>query len=413
MIRMDEFNKIRKAFYDDGNTINEIAIKFKRSWATVDKIIKSSRDDRSIDRKSTRRPKVSSQEVKDAIANKLLEEKKLRVKKKQRLTAKKIYEELIQSGVYHGSIRRMQELVKEVRDQLVQTQPESYLPLEFTLGSTVQVDHGEVECIVEDNRRIHFLFVMSIPGTTLRYCQIFATKAQEAWGEFHERAFQFFNGMFPRVIYDNDTVLVKSLKEDKRLMTEFALHLIEHYGFEAIFCNPASGNEKGSVENAVGYCRRNYLNGCPVFANTQEANSYLEEQCKETIKNSTHYRSGESLTDIRNELESKLQPLFPSKMWRRWVKRQVNHYQLVEVDCHRYSAPEKFVLAYLRVGIGAEIVDLYDGNSLVASHTRQFIVGKDSLFLDHYLGQLCRKPGALWDCKAVQEYTKDELFLAL
>ena len=35
---MDEFNKIRKAFFQEGLSINEIARKFKRSWETVDVI---------------------------------------------------------------------------------------------------------------------------------------------------------------------------------------------------------------------------------------------------------------------------------------------------------------------------------------------------------------------------------------
>ena len=129
----------------------------------------------------------------------------------------------------------MQELVNHVREKLSLTKPQSFLPLEFTPGSTAQVDHGEVDCIIEEERRTSFLFVMAIPGTGLRYCQLFATKAQEAWGEFHERAFRFFDGIFPRLIYDNDTVLVKSLKE-KRLMTDFAVHLVEHYGFETQPC---------------------------------------------------------------------------------------------------------------------------------------------------------------------------------
>lgn len=264
MIRMDEFNKIRKAYLIDRLSINEIAINFSRSWATVRKIVNSSRDEFSDDeRKAARTSKVGTQEVLDAIADKIKEEQLLKVKRKQCMTAKVIFEELTAKGVYKGSRRRMQELVNHVREKLSLTKPQSFLPLEFTPGSTAQVDHGEVDCIIEEERRTCFLFVMAIPGTGLRYCQLFATKAQEAWGEFHERAFRFFDGIFPRLIYDNDTVLVKSLKE-KRLMTDFAVHLVDHYGFENSFCNPASGNEKGSVENNVGFCRRNYLHGCPV-----------------------------------------------------------------------------------------------------------------------------------------------------
>lgn len=224
MIRMDEFNKIRKAHFVDGLSINKIAIKFNRSWTTVKKIIGTSRDE--IPKEcSSRKATVSTQEVMDAISDWLLEEDRLNVKRKQRSKAKKIFEELTSRGIYKGSKRRMQELVNDVRRRQTQINPKSFLPLEFALGTVGQVDHGEAECIIEDIRRTFYLFVLSVPGTVLRYCQLFATKAQEAWGEFHERAFQFFKGRFLRLIYDNDTVLIKF--EDKNpSMTNFALHLI-------------------------------------------------------------------------------------------------------------------------------------------------------------------------------------------
>lgn len=412
MIRMDEFNKIRKDYFVDHLSINEIAKKYNRSWATVHKIVNTSRDEFSdSEKKYTRIPKVATQEVMDAIADKIREEQLLKVKKKQRLTAKVIFEELTAKGIYLGSQKRMQELVKEVRQKLAQLQPESFLPLEFS-GSTAQIDHGEVECIIDKERRTCFLFVLAVPGTGLRFCQLFATKRQEAWGEFHERAFRFFNGIFTRIIYDNDTVLVKYLKE-KRLLTNFAVHLVEHYGFEISFCNPASGNEKGSVENNVGFCRRNYLHGCPVFGDTQHANAYLEGRCIEAVANDVHFKLETPLSKMLAEVQANLSPLLPAKNWRSWMQRKVNSYQQINVDNHGYSVPEKYVMTDLRVGVGAELIDIFDGDVLIVRHKRQFTLGKDSLILDHYLDQLSKKPGALWDCKAIQEIATDEVLLLL
>jgi len=309
-------------------------------------------------------------------------------------------------------MRRMHELVNDVRRRQTKIEPKSYIPLEFTPGTVGQVDHGEVECIIEGMRRIFYLFVISVPGATLRFCQLFATKAQESWGEFHEKAFRFFNGRFPRLIYDNDTVLIKF--EDKNpSMTNFALHLIEHYEFESNFCNPASGNEKGSVENGVGFCRRNYLNGCPNFVDLQEANTYLEKQCHQEITNGIHHKNEKPLAIIKEEVQKMLMPLLPARKWRRWEQRRVNSYQLIEVDGHCYSVPEKFLLIYLRVGIGAFVIEIFNGEEFIVAHERKFVPGDDSLLLDHYLDQLCKKPGALWDCKAMQELANDEVLLEL
>lgn len=413
MIRMDEFNKIRKAYFIEGLSLNEIANDFNRSWATVHKIVNTPRDDEfpSGEPKLTRAPKVATQEVMDAIADRIQKEQLIKVKKKQRLTATVLFEELTAKGIYRGSRRRMQELVKRTREKLAQTQPDSFLPLEFPLG-TAQIDHGEVDCIIDKERRTCFLFVLSVPGTGLRYCQLFATKNQEAWGEFHERAFQFFKGIFSRIIYDNDTVLVKYLKE-KRLLTNFGVHLVEHYGFETNFCNPASGNEKGAVENNIGFCRRNYLHGCPVFEDTQHANIYLEGRCRETLVNGVHFKLKTPLSTILARIQANLLPLLPAKKWRNWLQRKVNAYQQINVDNHCYSVPEKYLGVSLKVGMGPESIDVFEGNTLIISHKRQFTLGADSLILDHYLDQLARKPGALWDCKAIHEVADDEVLLLL
>jgi transposase len=414
MIRMDEFNKIRKAYFADKLSINEIADKFHRSWATVHKIINTPREDEfsAGERKLTRVPKVATQEVMDAIADRIREEQLLKVKKKQRVSATVIFEELTKKGIYQGSQRRMQELVKITRQKLDLTEPESFLPLEFPHGSMAQIDHGEVDCIVNKERRTCFLFVLAVPGAGLKYCQLFATKSQEAWGEFHERAFRFFNGIFPRIMYDNDTVLVKYSKE-KRTLTNFCAHLVEHYDFETNFCNPSAGNEKGSVENNVGFCRRNYLYGCPVFEDTQHANAYLEDKCRQAFANGIHSKLQVPLSTILAKVKANLFPLLPVKNWRSWAQRKVNAYQQINIDGHCYSVPEKYLMADLRVGIGIESIDIFDGNTLIVSHRRQFTLGTDSLILDHYLDQLARKPGALWDCKAINEVAKDELYLHL
>ena len=152
-------------------------------------------------------------------------------------------EELKEKGIYKGSIRRMLQVVSALRQRHNKTKKASFLPLEFPLGSALQIDHGEFEAEIDRQRVKGYVFVASVPGQVLRYCQIFPTKASEAWGEFHERTFAFFGGVFPRVIYDNDTVLVKKIIGSEREQTSFSMGLEEHYGFESHFCNAAAGNE--------------------------------------------------------------------------------------------------------------------------------------------------------------------------
>jgi len=410
---MDEFNKIRKAYFTNGESVNKIAKKFHRSWETINNIISMEREEiENRGKRPNRKGKVITQEVIKAAEEYLKEEEMKFVKKKQRYTAKKIYEDLTKSGVYQGSKRRMEDLIKRLREKRDQSKKKSYLPLDFPLGSALQVDHGEVDVIIDGNRFTGYLFVAVVPGKVLRYCQIFPTKAQEAWGEFHERAFRYFGGVFPRVVYDNDSALVKKIIGNEKHQTSFSLSLEEHFGIESHFCNVAAGNEKGAVENGVGYCRRNFLAGCPSFCSWNEANQYLETQCNQNIFESKHYKTKEPLCSIFKELGEKLNFLPPKRSWKKSLDCRVDSCQLIRIDHHKYSVPEKYVGSYVRVFLEVFRVQVFKDEELIAEHQRQY-GDSDSLNIDHYLDQLKYKSTALWDCKAVRNYQFDDRYLEI
>ena len=115
---MDEINKIRKDFFTHGESRSEIAKKFNRSWDTVNRIIKMDRDELENRGKRPNRPrKVMTQEVIKAIEYYFKEEEAKGVKKKQRYTGKQVYQELKDKGIYHGSKRRMQEVISIIRQK--------------------------------------------------------------------------------------------------------------------------------------------------------------------------------------------------------------------------------------------------------------------------------------------------------
>lgn len=403
MLRMDEVQKIRKCYFSHGETINQIAKKFNRSWATINNIVKMERDE--LDNRGqhpSRSKEVMTPEVIDAIEKYFEEEKEKNIKKKQRYTATQIYRELKEEGIYKGAVRRMQEMVSLLRGKYDQTKKSSFLPLDFPLGSALQVDHGEFEAKIEGIRTKGYLFVASVPGQVLRYCQVFPTKSREAWGEFHERTFQFFGGVFSRSIYDNDSVLVKKIIGSKREQTNFSLSLEEHYGFESHFCNAAAGNEKGAVENGVGYCRRRFLAGLPTFKSWESANELLSSCCLKDIETGLHYKTQEKLCDLFQKTKEKLGPLPPKKAWCRWVDCRVDKCQLITIDHNQYSVPERFVGSYVRAALTISEIEIFKGNELIVVHKRQY-GKKDTLKLDHYLDQLQRKPGAFPYAKAVTQ----------
>ncbi|WP_435548306.1 IS21 family transposase [Desulfobacterium sp. N47] len=411
---MDETNKIRKLYFSDGITRNEIAKKFNRSWNTIDNIIKLPREQLVIRGKRPGRKKtVATADVIMAVEGILNKQDLLHVKKKQRYTAAFIFKELGRQGIYSGTERSMRAIVKEIRKRRKTDNQQSFLPLSFVPGSSIQIDHGEADCVIGGHRVTGYLFVGSLPGLAIRYCQMYPIKSQEAWGEFHERVFRFFNGVFSTVTYDNDTVLIKEVLGDEHRQTNFSLGLEEHYLFDSIFCNIGKGNEKGAVENAVGYCRRNYLAGLPEYKTWAELNSDLENRCRKSIENGRHYRTDVCLKELLNQAAENMMPLQPEKRWVKWDIGKVNSYQVVIFDKHWYSVPERFVGSAVDIAAGVFTIDIYHDNQLIASHSRKYLKGEDSLHLDHYLDQLFRKPGALWDCAAVLKHSFESDLISL
>jgi transposase len=394
MLRMDEVNKIRKKFFAKGQSRCQIAKEARRSWDTVNRIVRMDRSDlEKRGKRSSRKKTVMTDHVIQSIKDLLDYEEAINVKKKQRYTAYKIYTELSERGIYHGSRRRMEEMVSQLKAERGKVKQPAFLPLYFPLGSALQFDHGEVEVEVNGKRVKGYLFVASVPGQSLRYSQVFPTKASEAWGEFHERTFRFFGGCFCRSIYDNDSVLIKKIIGEERKQTNFSLSLEEHYGFESHFCNVGAGNEKGAVENGVGYCRRRFFPGLPSFESWSSLNDWLSSCCSKEIEQGSHYKTKEKLSDIFASLKIKLTPIPPKKSWCRWLECRVDKCQLVTVDKHQYSVPEKFVGSKVRVALTCDKVEIAKEGEIIAVHDRQY-EQEDSLKLDHYLDQLQRKPGA-------------------
>ena len=103
---MDEINKIRKAYFTHGESKNAIAKRFKRSWETIDRIVSTERE--ALENRGRRPGKESTvitPEVIQSIHAYLDEEIERKVRRKQRYTARKIYNLLKEQGIYKGSER--------------------------------------------------------------------------------------------------------------------------------------------------------------------------------------------------------------------------------------------------------------------------------------------------------------------
>lgn len=98
----------------------------------------------------------------------------------------------------------------------------------------------------------------------------------------HNQVFAFFGGVPERMVYDNLKAVVETTFTGKdRLFNRRFMMLANHYVFEPVACTPASGWEKGQVENQVGNIREWLFTPLARFADFEALNLWLAQRCRE------------------------------------------------------------------------------------------------------------------------------------
>ena len=95
-------------------------------------------------------------------------------------------------------------------------------------------------------------------------------------------AFHHFQGVPQRISYDNLKAAVQRILEERnRQEQQKSIVFRSHYLFESHFCTPGQGHEKGRVEDAVGFSRRNFMVPPPQVASIGELNAHPLAACLE------------------------------------------------------------------------------------------------------------------------------------
>jgi len=177
--------------------------------------------------------------------------------RKQRHTAHRIWErmrnERPECPVAEATVRRY---VQRRKEALGWQEREIFVPQSYSWGSEAQVDWYEAVADLNGERTKIYLFSMRSMASGGAFHAAYLRATQQAFLEAHERAFRYFGGVFPLLRYDNLTSAVQRiLRGHQREETERFVVFRSHWSFQADFCNPARGNEKGGVEGELGYFR--------------------------------------------------------------------------------------------------------------------------------------------------------------
>lgn len=394
---MAEIKAIRDAYFRKGKSISAIAREHEVDRKTVRKFIQQ-------DDWNERAPEAlvhsSILDPYKPLIDAWLEGDKQQ-RRKQRHTAKRVYERLREEygeGGFRCSYRTVAAYVSVKRNE-VYRDSSAALPLVHRFGEA-QADFGEAD-FVENGTSYHGAYlVVSFPKSNGGYLQLFKGQNLECLLVGLIAIFAHIGGVPTRLWLDNASTMVrKILKHGERSLNERFLRFAEHFGFEPVFCNPNSGHEKGTVENKVGYLRRNLLVPVPEFSSLPEYNRELLARCDHD-HNREHYRHEADIASLLAQdcAALKTLPRIPFDPARYELVR-ADAYGMVSLEkgVHRYSSAPKFARQTVRVRLEAHTVTILDENLReIVTHSRLY-GGQKQERVDWipYLSQLARRPAAL------------------
>ena len=383
---MQQWATIRRRVLQEGVSKRQILRETSMHWTTLEKILSHSEPPGYQVLQLRDKPKLGP--YVDRIRAILKQDKQ--VPKKQRHTAKRIFERLREEG-YTGGYTVVKEAIVEIR----RTSGEVFMPLTHRPGDA-QVDFFHALAKVSGVLQKVAIFVMALPYSDAFFMMAVPRECTETFWEGHVRAFAFFGGVPDRISYDNSKIAVRAITGvHQRQLTRGFLQLVSHYLFDHHFCTVRRGNEKGVVEGTGGYARRNYLVPVPQVADLEALNAYLLECCRSDLQRRLRGQ-GAIKAELLKEDQAAFMPLpaAPFDACRKQPARS-NSLSLVRFHGNDYSVPVRCAHHPVTVKGYWDRVEICRDTEQVAVHRRLWGTGEVVYEPRHYLPLLERKPGAL------------------
>jgi len=400
MIQVDERERIRRAYFLEGMSMREIAREQGHSRHTVKKAIESAEAGEYTLQQRRAAPVLGCYMSR---IDELLAESE-RQPRKQRYTGHIIYQ-LLQKEGYTGSEPSVRRYIglrrREGKRRAV------FIPLEFDPGVDAQVDWAEAEAIIAGEQVTVHLFLMRLCYSRKLFVRAYPAERQEAFFEGHVLGFRHMGGTPRRISYDNLTTAVKRVlegrnREEQRTFVAFR----SHYLCDSRFCTPGQGHEKGRVEDAVGYARRNFMVPLPRVDSFDELNAHLLAACQADDQRRVD-RQPVTIGEAWEKERPCLRPL-PEHDFDCGVSHPVvlNGYCQVEFEGNRYSVPSEAAYPNLVLKAYPFAVEIQHQKEVIARHPRCYGRKQDLLDPLHYLPLLEQRPGAFEHAVPIRRWRK-------
>ena len=387
MYDVDLYARVRRAVLVEGKSRRAVAREFGLARKTIRKMLEYSLPPGYRRQAPIRRPKLGPwQGIIDAI----LADDKQRPRK-QRHTAKRIFERLRAEHGYTGGYTIVKDYVRESK---VSGQ-EMFVPLTHAPGEA-QADFGEAQVVIAGVEQTAHYQAFDLAHSDDGFVQAFPAETTEAFLEGHVRAFAYWGTVPTRILYDNTRLAVaRILGDGERKKTRAFSELQSHYLFADKFGRPGKGNDKGKIENLVGYARRNFMVPIPHAASWEELNARLEADCRRRREQRLRGHT-ETIGERFERDRTSMLPLPPTPYEAcEKVAARVSSLSLVRYRTNDYSVPTEYGHRQVLVKGYVHRVEIGCGSEVIARHTRSY--GRETAVYDplHYLALLEHKSRAL------------------
>lgn len=399
---MDQYELVRTGYRVYGKNISELARLTGHSRNTIKKAIRGE----PWGYKERNHQPFPVLDQYRTIIDKWLESDKDNPKK-QRHTAHRVYNRLVDEHGYKGSESTVRRYVRFAKMKLGIDTPCAFIPCDPEAGHEAEVDWGTaIATISGEEVRLKF-FCMRSKYSGKHFVRFYPCERQQAFFDAHTHAFDFFGGIFPVLIYDNLTTAVRKILRGKNRIEQDAYGKFKaYYTFESRFCNPDSGHEKGGVEGLVGFARRNYMVPIPEARSLEELNEKILRQC---VAYGNHKMAGRDrkVNELYEDEKEHLLVLPDAAFSNvQTSDGRADKYATVIVDKNRYSVPTRYAGFRVKVLLHVDRVDIFTGTKKLATHERLYGNNKWCLKPDHYLELIQQRPMAFNSARPIRQWRK-------
>jgi transposase len=392
MLIVETIGRIRREHLSKGKSIKEIARDLKISRNTVRKVLRSGDTSFSYEREVQPRPKLGR--WKAELDRMLITNAGKSTR--ERLTLIRVYEELRALG-YEGGYDAVRRYARTWGREHAALTADAYVPLSFAPGEAYQFDWSHEIVVMNGVTTAVKVAHVRLCHSRMMFARAYPRETQEMVFDAHERAFAFFKGACTRGIYDNMKTAVDAIfvGKDRRYNRRF-LQMCSHHLVDPVACTPASGWEKGQVENQVGLVRERFFTPRLKFKTYDELNAWLTERIIAYAKAHPHpERPERTVWDVFEEERPQLVPYLGRFDGFHALPASVSKTCLVRFDNNKYSVSASAVGRPVEIQAYADRIVIRQDGCGVAEHPRCYGRGETIYDPWHYVPVLARKPGAL------------------